>query len=199
VAQEAFISVLDGLQDYFKTASPAAPPDIQLARLAMVGEVELNHLVKEFREALQNPRVDPLPLAQKLYNILVKPLEQDLLQQNAKTLMWSLDGTLRYVPLAALHDGKQYFIERYPLVLYTAAANNKLLHDDNSSWKLAELGVSKQYGNFSALEAVPGELNSIIKEDSSDEDGVIPGNGIAEYFFPVVIDKTILTQHWPLA
>ena len=40
-------------------------------------------------------------------------LEADLAQAKAATLMVSLDASLRYIPLAVLHDGRQYLAERY--------------------------------------------------------------------------------------
>ena len=79
-----------------------------------------------FRDVLQNPKLDPLPLAQELYKILLAPLAKDLRAMKAQTLMWSLDGVLRYVPMAALHDGKQYLVERYRHVVFTPASNARL-------------------------------------------------------------------------
>jgi len=240
-AEDAFIGILDGLDEYFtKVAADKAmahgnrnldlladqqaqlaelghgavlihtvttkeklhllltTPDVSLARLSQISEPELNRLVKQFREVLQTPQADPLPLAQKLYDILVRPVEQDLVQYHAKTLMWSLDGTLRYIPIAALHDGKNYLIEKYPVVLYTAAANNKLLRDNNSEWQLAGLGVSKQYGDYSPLPAVPGELNGIVKKDESDNIGVIPGVVYLNEQFDQSHFKSVLKQGYPV-
>ena len=30
--------------------------------------------------------------------------------------MWSLDGALRYLPVAALYDGTHYLVEQYALI-----------------------------------------------------------------------------------
>ncbi len=60
-------------------------------------------------------------------------------------------------------------------MLYTAAADNKLWIDD-ISWRIAGLGVSKKHMEFKALKAVPAELNAIVRETTSDRDGVIPGS-----------------------
>ena len=54
---------------------------------------------------MQNPRLDPRPLGQELYDILIRPIEKQLDGAGAKTLLWSLDGSLRLLPLAALWDG----------------------------------------------------------------------------------------------
>lgn len=70
---------------------------------------ELNAKIFEFRRLLQNPGSDPLPLAQELYRIVFpETLRQDLDVIHAKTIMWSVDGALRYIPMAALHDGHEY-------------------------------------------------------------------------------------------
>ncbi|MEW8347346.1 MAG: tetratricopeptide repeat protein [Candidatus Thiodiazotropha taylori] len=172
-------------------------PESQLARLSPIGETELNTLIQRFRGALQSPSVDPLPLAHELYRYLVKPLEKDLQQAGAKTLMWSLDGALRYIPLAALHDGERYLLERYPLVLYTAAAAVNLGRDNNSTWRLAGLGVSKEHRDFTALEAVPGELNGIILENEQDTDGVIPGQVYLNDAFNKESFKQVLRDGYP--
>lgn len=101
--------------------------DVQLAREIDIGEEALNQKIAKLREVLQNPRGDPRPLAQELYGLLLEPVAADFEQAGAKTVMLSLNGSLRYLPFAALYDGKRYVVERYALALYTdaAAANLK--------------------------------------------------------------------------
>jgi CHAT domain-containing protein len=65
-------------------------------------------------------------LAQELYKILIAGMADDLRQADAKTLMWSLDGALRYIPLAALYDGKHYLVEQYGVSVMTLASNTRL-------------------------------------------------------------------------
>ena len=52
--------------------------------------------------------------------MLIKPLEKDLNQANPKTIIYAPDNKLRYIPLAALHDGNQWLIERYQINNITA-------------------------------------------------------------------------------
>ncbi len=73
-------------------------PDVQKGFEFPIKAADLNRKVLALREVLQDPKLDPLPLAQELYRILVAPLARDLEQAHAQTLMWSLDGVLRYVP-----------------------------------------------------------------------------------------------------
>ena len=82
--------------------------EAQLSRGSKISSRELNHKIMDFRTTLQSPRQTPLPLAQELYQIIIGPIEQDLAQAGAQTLMLSLDGALRYLPMAALHDGQAF-------------------------------------------------------------------------------------------
>jgi CHAT domain-containing protein len=130
---------------------------------------------------LQNPRLDPLPLAQELYKIIVGPVAKDLKAAKVQTLMWSLDGVLRYVPVAALHDGKQYLVEQYRHEVFTLASLARLKDVPSSQWKALGLGVTKAHGErIPALPGVMDEMRGIIREEGRAEDastpsGVLPG------------------------
>lgn len=152
-------------------------PLIQLHRDSQITWKELNNLIASFRESLQNPTIDPHPQAEILYQYLVEPLEGDLQQADAHTLMLSLDDTLRYLPFAALYDGEQYLSERYALAVYTAAARRHLTTAPQQDWKVTGLGVSEGAGNeFGPLPAVLRELNYIVREDREDDtQGVLAG------------------------
>jgi CHAT domain-containing protein len=58
-----------------------------------------------------------LPLSQQVYDWLIRPIEADLQESPVKTLVFVLDGFLRNIPMAALHDGEEYLIEKYSLAL----------------------------------------------------------------------------------
>ncbi len=87
-----------------------------------VGSTELNAAIVEFRQALNDPTSDPRPIAQRLYQWLMAPLTNDLQAIGAETILYAPDGVLRYVPLAALHDGDQWLIETYRINHITAAS-----------------------------------------------------------------------------
>lgn len=56
-----------------------------------------------------------LPHAQQLYHWLVRPLEPLLNGFSIETLVFVPDGALRTIPMAALHDGKQFLIAKYAI------------------------------------------------------------------------------------
>jgi CHAT domain-containing protein/Tfp pilus assembly protein PilF len=103
--------------------TPDAPP---LRRVVKVSQAELNQLILDYRDALEFPRIDPKPVAQKLYQYLIQPLEADLKQGKIKTILYAPDGPLRYVPLAALYDGQQWLAQRYAINNITAASLTEL-------------------------------------------------------------------------
>jgi CHAT domain-containing protein len=146
---------------------------------------EINTLVAEFRVAVKNPRIDPRPAGQKLYDVLIKPLEADLKGAGAVTLVWSLDGTLRYVPLAALWDGRQYIAERFANVVITLASRTKIgeTPTDRRHWRALGLGVSTAHEGFAALAAVPEELRGVIREQGTAETGVLEGRRLLDPAF----------------
>jgi CHAT domain-containing protein len=151
-------------------------PDVQIARDYPIGSADLYKKVLAFRELLANPGSDPRPLAQELYNILVGPIANDLKAVNAETLMWSLDGVLRYIPVAALYDGQQYMVERYRNTVFTPISTTRLTDQPRASWEVLGFGASKPQPGFMPLAEVPQELRSIIREENSGQPGgVLPG------------------------
>jgi len=135
----------------------------QTAKSAAIAQKDLNQKIESFRVALRNPAVSVLPAAQELYKLLISPVEQELAAAGARTLMFSLDGALRYIPVSALHNGKQYLIERYDLSLYTEVTRSNLAHRPAGNMSIAGLGLTRQIGEFSPLPAVKAELSSIVR------------------------------------
>lgn len=137
-------------------------PEIRLARTGDVKEPQLNALVAAMRQAVQTPAGRYLPASQKLYQAIIRPIERDLEEVGAKTLMLSLNGTLRYLPFAALHDGKKYLVEKYNLAVYTDASATNLAKRPSGDWRVWGLGVTKSHPGFSDLPNVELELKQIV-------------------------------------
>lgn len=103
----------------------------------------------------------PLQPHQQLYDWLIRPLEADLTKSQVKTLVFVLDGALRGVPIAALHDGQQYLIEKYSVALTPGL---QLLPPRSlSPEQLGTLagGLSQARQGFSALPGVAQEMQQI--------------------------------------
>lgn len=91
-----------------------APNILPISRTVPITQSDLDALIVEFRTALQDSGSDDVKEpAQKLYNLLIKPIEADLIKAKATTILYAPDQQLRYAPLAALYDGKQWLSEKY--------------------------------------------------------------------------------------
>ncbi len=105
----------------------------------------LKHEVLEFRRKLVKQATHEYgPHAQNLYNWLIRLLEADLASVSADidTLVFVPDGSLRTIPMAALHDGEQFLISKYALAItpgLTLTQPRPLPRDDV---KLLALGLS---------------------------------------------------------
>jgi CHAT domain-containing protein len=155
---------------------------------------DINRKIEEFRRALQDTKVDPRPLGKELYDIFVKPLEGDLEGAKAKTILWSLDGTLRYVPIAALSpDGKTYLAEKYQNVIVTLGRQTNIFaKPETGEWRALGAGVSKPHEGFLALPSVVAELNSIVKDDGSG--GILNGKKLIDEKFNLDSFRSSLPQ-----
>jgi len=149
-----------------------------VAREYAIPESELNKKVADFQRVLSDGAHDPKPAAQELYKILIGPVKADLDQARAETLVWSLDGVLRYVPMAALFDGNKYLIENYNTVTITPESIPHLADQpDLTGMSAVGMGISKQYRKeLIALPAVVGELDHVVKDSHvQGANGVLPG------------------------
>ncbi len=177
-------------------------PTVQKAYEYKIREAELNKKVFAFREALQDPAANPQPLAQELYRILVGPeLARDIAQTKKQTIAWSLDGALRYLPMATLHDGQRYLVENYRNVVITLASRDHLNDPVSPKWQALGLGVSTTEtvnveGNkitFRPLLKVREELAGIVRNQASrGPKGVLPGKVMMDAEFTADAMKTAL-------
>jgi CHAT domain-containing protein len=99
----------------------------------------LNKSVIKVLSDLQNPGFPEKILASssELYNIILRAasangkdtLEAELERDKPNTILWSLHGSLRYLPVAALYDGRksQYLVEKYQNVAFTRADPDRIL------------------------------------------------------------------------
>jgi CHAT domain-containing protein/tetratricopeptide (TPR) repeat protein len=136
-------------------------PDAVVEQQSPIKREELTRQIFAFRNTLSSPDRDPLPQAKALYQLLVQPIAAELRAAGAKTLMLSLDDTLRYLPFAALHDGKSYLIENLSIVMETEAVRDKLAKQPKDNWTVWGMGVTKGGADYPALPNVAVELNDI--------------------------------------
>jgi CHAT domain-containing protein/Tfp pilus assembly protein PilF len=152
-------------------------PRITKAYQYPIKKAELGEKIADLLDVLRDPSSDPIPLAREMYSILIGPVADDLKKLNPKTLMWSLDDVLRTIPISALHDGQQYMVQRYQIVVFTPTSQRTLTDTPSTRWKANGFGVSKEHGDFPDLPGVPDELDAIIRDENRNnaEQGSIEG------------------------
>ncbi|MBF2003937.1 MAG: CHAT domain-containing protein [Chlorogloeopsis fritschii C42_A2020_084] len=147
--------------------TPDSPP---IRRSVAVNQDKLNQTILAFRRALENPSLDVKKPARQLYNWLIKPLENDFKQANVKTIVYAPDGQLRYIPLAALYDGKQWLIQRFGINHITAASLTNFNSPPPSAMRVLaaaftkgsyEVKVANRQLTFSGLPFAAREVESL--------------------------------------
>ncbi|WP_414621780.1 CHAT domain-containing protein [Calothrix sp. CCY 0018] len=126
-------------------------------------------IIRELRVSL-NPAYSQqqrLKVYQQAYDWLIKPIETDLAASNIQTLAFVLDGSMRNIPMAALHDGKQYLVEKYSVALSPGLQlmQARQLKDDNLNVIAAGLSEARQ--GFKALPGVKLEVKEISNQVKS--------------------------------
>jgi CHAT domain-containing protein len=123
---------------------------------------ELETEARMLRKAIVRFR-DTQSYAQNLYRWLIAPFEAVLAEQQVDTLIFVPDGALRLIPLAVLHDGERYLVER--LALATAPGLSLLDPRPISTTAIRPLlgGLTSEVQGFAPLPAVEQELESITR------------------------------------
>jgi CHAT domain-containing protein len=125
--------------------TPESPP---IHRTVAVKRENLNKTILAFRKALQDPRLDAKVPARQLYDWLIRPIENDLKQAGAKTLIYAPDNQLRYIPLAALYNGKNqtWLVQSFAINHITSASLTNFNTPPKS--KLRVLAAAFTKGNY---------------------------------------------------
>ncbi|MBE9166254.1 CHAT domain-containing protein [Pleurocapsales cyanobacterium LEGE 06147] len=105
--------------------------------------------------------------AQQLYNWLIRPALTDLTSKDIKTIVFVLDGTLRNIPVAALHDGQHFLIEQYNVALTPGLQLLASRPLEQIKLKTLAAGVTLERPGFPALDYVNLELEEIQEQVAS--------------------------------
>ncbi|MGB3265940.1 MAG: CHAT domain-containing protein [Microcoleus sp.] len=130
----------------------------------------LLNAVKEFRSEITNPvklnTTSYLKPAQQLYQWIIAPLETDLQTAKIETLLFCVGEGLRTVPLAAMHDGKQFLIQKYSLARIPAFKFTDTNYANLRNTQVLAMGASifSETANKQPLPAVPLELSAIARQ-----------------------------------
>lgn len=130
-----------------------------------VPDTTLRRMVNQFHmETHGSPTPGSMTAAQQLYQWIIAPYADDYLAaEGIDTLLFCLGNGLRSLPLAALHDGEQFLIEKYNITRIPAF---NLIETDYVELKrgtILAMGAS-EFQDQLPLPAVPTELTNILWE-----------------------------------
>jgi CHAT domain-containing protein len=120
--------------------------------------------VEQFQSALTKiaPPSSYLNQAQQLYQWLVAPLEEQLKAKGIDNLVFLMDTQLRSLPLAALHDGQKFLVEKYSVGLMPSLSLTDTRYVDVKNLKVLAMGA-ETFPNEKPLPAAPEELKIVTQ------------------------------------
>lgn len=125
-------------------------------------QVTLYEQLRSFRKQLEDTSSNRYKKSAKtLYDELIRPIEALLEADKIDTLVFVPDGLLRTIPMAALHDGKQFLIEKYALAITPGMTLMEPKAIQRDSVHLLLNGLSEAVHGFAALPFVPQELDQL--------------------------------------
>ena len=134
---------------------------------------EILTIAKKFRKEVSNARNigrnrKYLESAQRLYQLIIEPLEADLEANNVDILVFSMDSGLRLIPIAALHDGEQFLIEKYAVSLVPSFGLTDTRYVDVRQSPILAMGASL-FEDEAPLPTMPLELRYITSNPRQGE------------------------------
>ncbi|MBE9187645.1 CHAT domain-containing protein, partial [Microcoleus sp. LEGE 07076] len=160
-------------------------------RISGTSRAQVMEAVRKFRSELTNPvkrnTKTYLPLAQQLYQWMVAPLEAELQAKGIQNLSFISDMGLRSIPMAALHDGKGFLIERYSVGSMPSLSLTDTTPANFKNTQVLAMGAS-QFPEMSPLPAVEIEISTITPQEW-------PGKSFLNQAFTLANLKSQRQQH----
>ena len=127
---------------------------------------DLMEIATQFREGISDlgraNETAYLSSAQELYRVLIEPLEAELEANDIDILVFSLDSGLRLLPVAALHDGEQFLVEKYAMGIVPSFGLTDTRYVNLNQSSILAMGASK-FEEQPSLPTMPIELKTILR------------------------------------
>ena len=191
--------------------STSITPEEVNTKIAQLRRLALSNpgFAEEYRGARGNPQQqqqiresqtaslqqDFLPLAQEIYSWLLEPAEASLVANQVETLVFVLDGSLRSIPMAILHDGEQYLIEKdYNIALTSGLQLTNPKPLKRQSIKVLAAGTTNDFPkyDFPPIPQVEKELTTI--KNIFDNSEIL----LNEDFTPTSLQSKLAQEDYPV-
>ncbi len=125
---------------------------------------ELTQTVNDYRKLLEKRTTSQyLRPARKLYDWLIRPVEQRFGFKADTTLVVVPDSMLRTVPFSALNDGEKFLVEKVPVGTTISLTLTDPRRLDPTQLRSVVKGLTEARQGFSGLPAVAEEVQQISK------------------------------------
>ncbi|WP_455221981.1 CHAT domain-containing protein [Kaarinaea lacus] len=166
------ISIDDAIDDHTAVIYPVLLPDRTELLVSYRNDIRqyvidknekfVTDQVRNLRVKLEKKRTrDYLPYANELYRILISPLEQDLTDKEINTLVFVPDQSLRTIPIAVLHNGDQFLIDKFAVATIPGLSLTDPHPLKRGDMKVLLSGLSEPVQGYPPLDYVQGELEQI--------------------------------------
>ncbi|MGA7933836.1 MAG: CHAT domain-containing protein [Kovacikia sp.] len=137
-------------------------------RIAAATRTKVLALVQQFRAEISDPRKTRatayLTQAQQLYQWIMAPIAADLKIRQINNLVFLMDAGLRSLPVAALHDGQGYLIEKYSIGVMPSISLTDTRYRNIRDVKILGMGISESTQEQPPLPAVPVEVTTLVNQ-----------------------------------
>ncbi|MBE9032886.1 CHAT domain-containing protein [filamentous cyanobacterium LEGE 11480] len=134
--------------------------------LVEVNRAQVLPVVQQLQQQITDATTSPheyLPPAQQLYDWMIAPVRTDLKQRGIQNVTFILDNGLRSIPVAALHNGKNFLVQDYSVGLMPSFSLTKLSDRSLDNQPVLAMGAS-EFKEQNQLPAVPLELSTITQK-----------------------------------
>jgi CHAT domain-containing protein len=171
----------------------------RFARFYPIAQTALDEKCKQFVDLVSRRDPGSTASANDLFQILFAPVQKDLQLLGARTLVWFLDGSLRYIPVAALYNSetKRYLVDDYSIVNFTPLSHSIEAPPELKDARAIAMGISRKYFNdLGPLLNVKEELNSVVSDPAvPDSHGVLPGTILIDgQFTEKTLEESLKSQ-----
>ena len=123
---------------------------------------KLTKEIRTFRRQIQDQRSQNyLPAAQALHGWLLAPLERNLQAASITTLVMVAQGPLRTIPVGALHDGRQFVVDKLAVAVTPSLELTDLLPTPRRKGTLLSVGLTESVDGMSAPRYADTEVQAI--------------------------------------
>ena len=156
----------------------------------MLSAKQMQSEIEQFRTKLEDFGTEAyLEPAQRLYNLLIRPMAADLARSEPTTLLFINDGVLRNIPMAALHDSKQFLVQKYALST-SLGLGLSTKERQKKEQKALVFGLTVKVPPFDSLPNVNAETEAVRD--------ILGGNRFLDQEFTLAnLEKQIIKQKNP--